>query len=132
MYTISLLHDIGKIVFYVCLPDYGETIKALNGNGKDIASLERETFGIDHQEIGCIIAIKWKFPDDFIKLYVIITKTRMQIEYGSIFRLVNAANRFAHSTHDPSSSEGFILEKEKDTIDSRGRQDNGIFTVRLI
>jgi putative nucleotidyltransferase with HDIG domain len=116
VYTISLLHDIGKIIFYVCLPDYGETIKALNGNGQDIASLEREAYGIDHQEIGRVIAIKWKFPADFINVIRHHHENQNADQYGSVFRLVNAANRFSHSTHDPSSSEGIILEKEKDAI----------------
>ena len=116
VYTISLLHDIGKIIFYICSPDYGEIMKTLNGNGQDIASLERDTYGVDHQEIGRVIAIKWKLPADFITVIRHHHEDQNADKFGSIFRLVNASNRFAHSTHDPSSSEGIILEKEKDTI----------------
>ena len=116
VYTISLLHDIGKIIFYVCSPDYGDRMKASNANGQDIASLERDTFGIDYQELGRVIAIKWKFPDEFIDIIRHHHEDQNVDKNGSIFRLVNASNRFAYSTHDPSSSEGIILEKEKDDI----------------
>lgn len=33
-------------------------MNALNANGQDIASLERETYGVDNQEIARVIVIK--------------------------------------------------------------------------
>jgi HD-like signal output (HDOD) protein len=32
-YTASLLHDIGKIVFYLAVPDYGEMLKETKAPG---------------------------------------------------------------------------------------------------
>jgi len=118
VYTISLLHDIGKIVFYLSSNEYGEIVRAARVDRKDLAMLERESFGIDHQELGYIIAIKWKFPDDFAQ----VIRHHHHDGHGSdgqssLFRLVRGANNFAHSTLDPQSPEGFILEKEKGNID---------------
>jgi len=117
VYTISLLHDIGKIVFYLSSNEYGEIIKAARVNGKDLAALERETFGVDHQELGSIIAIKWKFPNDFAQVIRHHHESNGNNGQSSLFRLVSAANMFAHSALDPQSPEGFILEKEKSRID---------------
>jgi putative nucleotidyltransferase with HDIG domain len=116
VYTISLLHDIGKIVFYLSCDDYGETVKTAAANGKDLAVMERETFGIDHQELGYIIAIKWKFPDDFAQIIRHHHDGHSSNGRDSLFRIVNGSNKFAHSALDPRSPEGFILEKEKGSI----------------
>ena len=117
VYTISLLHDIGKIIFYLSSSDYGEIIGEAAKNGKDLAALEKEIFGIDHQELGCIIAIKWKFPDDFARIIRHHHENQRNNGHDSLFRLVNGSNKFARSTLDPRSPEGFILEKEKGNID---------------
>jgi putative nucleotidyltransferase with HDIG domain len=116
-YTVSLLHDIGKIVFYLSFNDYSEMVKMARVNGKDLAILEKETFGIDHQELGYIIAIKWKFPDDFAQVIRHHHEDYSNNGCSSLFRLVKGSNSFAHSTLDPQSPEGFILEKEKGNID---------------
>jgi putative nucleotidyltransferase with HDIG domain len=117
VYTISLLHDIGKIVFYLSSNDYGEIVKAARVDRKDLAALERETFGTDHQELGYIVAIKWKFPDDFAQVIRHHHESLGNNGHSSLLRLVRGSNNFAHATLDPQSPEGFILEKEKGNID---------------
>ena len=117
VYTISLLHDIGKIVFYLSCNDYSEMVKTAKVDRKDLAVLEKETFGIDHQELGYIIAIKWKFPDDFAQVIRHHHENYNNNGRNSLSRLVKGANSFAHSILDPQSPEGFILEKEKGNID---------------
>ncbi|HVN95442.1 MAG TPA: HDOD domain-containing protein [Syntrophorhabdaceae bacterium] len=116
VYTVSLLHDLGKIVFYLSAPDYGEIMKQTKQNGKDTVAVEKEYFGIDHQELGYMIAVKWKFPHDFAHVIRYHHTSEAGDKYTTLFRLVNAANRFTHGTHNPQSPEGFILEKEKDNI----------------
>jgi len=116
VYTISLLHDIGKIVFYLSSDQYGDLINEAIKNKKDIAETERETFGIDHQELGYIIAIKWKFPDDFAQIIRHHHKERNGGAENSLMRLVSASNNFTHAALDPRSPESFILEKEKANI----------------
>jgi putative nucleotidyltransferase with HDIG domain len=117
VYTISLLHDIGKIVFYLCCTDYGEIVKAARVDRKDLAALERETFGTDHQELGYIIATKWKFPDDFAQVIRHHHESHSNNGHSSLFRLVKGSNSFAHAALDAQSPEGFILEKEKGNMD---------------
>jgi putative nucleotidyltransferase with HDIG domain len=117
VYTVSLLHDIGKIVFYLCAGEYTEIVKAAKDNKRDLAAMEKETFGIDHQEIGYIIAIKWKFPEDFAQVIRHHHEIHGNNGYEPLLRLVRGSNNFTHSTLNPQSPEGFILEKEKISID---------------
>ena len=116
IYTASLLHDIGKIVFYLAVQDYGALLKEANNGGGDIIGLERERFGIDHQEIGYIIAVKWKFPHDFEQIIRHHHGDNKGDGQDAMFRIVNIADRFTSNVAIPQSTETFILEKERNTI----------------
>lgn len=116
VYTASLLHDIGKIIFYLGAPDYGETLRQCKSTGADIILTEREKFGIDHQEIGYIVAVKWKFPNDFAQVIRRHHGNQNGDHQNALFRLVNAADNFSASTLKLESTEAFILDKERGAI----------------
>ncbi len=119
VYTVALLHDIGKIIFYLSSVDYPTAIKTAVEEKKDLAVFEQESFGIDHQELGYIVSVKWKFPDEFARVirYHHQKEAQSLNGYSSLARLVNGSNNFAHSTLDPHSPEAFILQKEQPNID---------------
>lgn len=116
VYTLSLLHDIGKIVFYLSCDEYGNLARRAHTEKIDDSVLEKDTFGIDHQELGRVIAIKWKFPEDF----ACVISHHHENGNGRCneypYRIINEANKFAHDVHDRQSAEGIILEKERDSI----------------
>ena len=64
-FTAAILHDIGKVVFYTFGDQYRKMIEEARKAGKGIHVLERETFGVDHQEVGYLISVKWRFPEEF-------------------------------------------------------------------
>jgi len=115
VYTASLLHDIGKIVFYLSAPEYGEMLREMRA-GSDILALEHERFGVDHQEIGYVIAVKWKFPNDFSRVIRRHHGDPGGEQEDALFRLINASDRFFARTLGAHSTEGFILEKERGAI----------------
>jgi putative nucleotidyltransferase with HDIG domain len=116
VYTISLLHDIGKVILYMNAENYGEVVREARNKGKEIHKLERDKFGTDHQEIGYIISVKWKFPDEFSHI-IRYHHEGGGDKYESLIRLVRTANRFSMSSNADLGSEGYILLKEKETID---------------
>lgn len=50
VFTIALLHDIGKTVLYMSADNYHAMIKESEAKGKALEAMEKERFGIDHQE----------------------------------------------------------------------------------
>jgi HD-like signal output (HDOD) protein len=82
--------------------------------------IESERFGIDHQETGNIIALKWKLPPVFIS----IIKSHHNndgggnTEYQDIKRLVYCADKFFYHRDRDAYPEAFILRKEMDGIDA--------------
>jgi len=116
VYTIALLHDIGKIVFYMSADNYSEIVKEADAHGKSITQLEKEHFGIDHQETGYAISLKWKFPLEFSNIIQYHHENANGTQYESLLKLVAAADRFSVSPNSVSGTEGYILMREKDTI----------------
>lgn len=67
-YICGLLHDMGKIVFESSHPEFIARIKK-NCETKNIPDqiFERLLAGVNHAEIGALIAEKWNFPDVIAK-----------------------------------------------------------------
>ncbi len=64
-FSVSILHDIGKVVFFT----YGERYRKIANEARlterDVCELERAEFGFDHQEVGHYLSTKWGFPEVF-------------------------------------------------------------------
>jgi putative nucleotidyltransferase with HDIG domain len=65
VFAISIVHDMGKTVFYAYDDRYRRLAKEASLGTRDLCKLERDQYGIDHQEIGHYMSIKWGFPREF-------------------------------------------------------------------
>ncbi|MCW8983316.1 MAG: HDOD domain-containing protein [Gammaproteobacteria bacterium] len=62
-FVASLLHDIGQMVVGQYMPDEFQSALAIcNEQEIPICEAEREIFGIDHAEIGAMLAESWQLP----------------------------------------------------------------------
>ncbi len=67
VYTACLLHDIGKMVLDVYARMYLQVdVNQIHKAGVRFVEAERRAFGIDHQELGRIIAHRWQFPKEVV------------------------------------------------------------------
>ena len=78
--------------------------------------MEKELYGIDHQEIGHAISIKWKLPLEFSNVMRHHHEDAKGAQYESLMKLVRTADRFSGSPNSATDRESFILLKEKDMI----------------
>ena len=63
LYTGALLHDVGKLVLGNYIEgDINSLVDLTLKEGLSLIEAEREVFGIDHAELGGIIAETWQFP----------------------------------------------------------------------
>jgi putative nucleotidyltransferase with HDIG domain len=67
VYVGGILHDMGKIIFFNVHPDLLENIRSFCTE-KNLPSntFENLSTGMNHAEIGALIADKWNFPEDLI------------------------------------------------------------------
>jgi putative nucleotidyltransferase with HDIG domain len=119
VYVGGILHDLGQIIIASLHPDLLEHIKKFCKE-KEIPSklLESFSLGLNHAEVGALIAKKWNFPEQLV-----------------------AAIRYHHAPFEPSEEHRDVvfcvylanciadMERERivyDQIDTRVLQDFGI------
>jgi HD-like signal output (HDOD) protein len=68
VYVAGILHDLGQIIVTYLHPDVMEQMERFC-NEKDIPTriLERFSFGLNHADVGALIAMKWNFPDQLVQ-----------------------------------------------------------------
>ena len=68
VYVAGILHDLGQIIVTYLHPDVMEQMTRFCKE-KDIPSriLERFSFGLNHADIGALIARKWNFPEQLVE-----------------------------------------------------------------
>lgn len=117
IFTLALLHDIGKVILYMYLEDYRYLIRGCNGKRRDLCAEERSRFGIDHQEIGYYMSMKWRFPSEFGKVIRYHHDNSNGGESEVLVNLIKAADTFADFPDADLGMEGLILMREKERID---------------
>jgi putative nucleotidyltransferase with HDIG domain len=63
LFTGALLHDVGKIILneYAGV-EYQAILRQVMGQNRSALEAEREVLGIDHAQIGKLLADRWQFP----------------------------------------------------------------------
>ncbi|HEY5954995.1 MAG TPA: HDOD domain-containing protein, partial [Polyangiaceae bacterium] len=63
-FTAGVLHDLGALVLARAFPEqYALLTSERMATGRSALSLELENWGIDHGEVGGIVACRWRLPD---------------------------------------------------------------------
>jgi len=115
VFTISILHDIGKVVFYALGGRYRGMVNEASLLAQDICGLERIEYGIDHQEVGHEMAIAWGFPEEFSD--AILTHHTPHDGKAPIIDIVRDADAFVCGREGRvPDRERAVLQNEKDRI----------------
>jgi HD-like signal output (HDOD) protein len=63
-FTAGVLHDLGALVIARSFPEqYGRLVSLREQTGRSAVSLELEEWGIDHGEVGGVVACRWNIPN---------------------------------------------------------------------
>jgi len=67
-FVAGLLHNIGKIVFAHFYPEnYAKVLETAKLLNKPDYRVEKELFGIDHSELGAMLADEWQLPERLVQ-----------------------------------------------------------------
>ena len=126
-FTASIFHDMGKVIFYTFGDQYRKTEEEARRSGKDIHTQEKEDFGIDHQEVGYFMAIKWRFPEEFSA--VIRGHHGRREGSNSLLDLVRVADAFVDNPRTDLGAEGIVLQGEKELIERETKRISELLGV---
>lgn len=117
LFTMGLLHDIGKLVldlfFY---DDYVTVLNQVSTRTDPIRVIEQETLGFDHADVGAILAAKWELPMhlvDVIQYHHAPKKSAACQEEAAVVNFADVLCRaknwgFPGDPHVPALAEGTI------------------------
>jgi putative nucleotidyltransferase with HDIG domain len=129
VFTASILHDIGKVVFCTFGEKYYKIEEDARQRNLDICDLEREEFGLDHQSVGFFMSKKWGFPDEISK--VIRNHHGPSGTPGSLLHIIRAADTFIDRPQADAGQEGAILLGEREKIADETRRISEYLNVDL-
>jgi putative nucleotidyltransferase with HDIG domain len=113
-FTVAIVHDIGKVVFYTFGDQYRAMTEKAKREGKSIHVLEKEAFGVDHQEVGYLMSVRWRFPEEFSRVIRRHHGTRDGMD--ALVDLIRVADTFVDDPSADLGAEGIILNSEKERI----------------
>lgn len=95
LYSAALLHDIGETVLSIYFSIYRKSGQSSPWDRGDVILSQRRALGIDHQELGGIIARNWKFPAEIAVAIEHHHNPEKAGQYGEITSLVYLADLMA-------------------------------------
>jgi len=112
MFTVGLLHDIGKLITAMRRPDDWEAIQELAENdGLPDVEAEDEYWGLDHAVIGSLVLKSWDLPADLVEPVNWHHAPDLAPEHSNESTVICLADYAAHAAEDPEGSYRGRVEK---------------------
>ncbi len=108
----GLMHDIGKVVLNIKMPDKMMTIvqEVYNSPGTTFTQVEQDIFGFSHAEVGQLVAKKWNFAAEIEEAIGFHHRPREATVLPHLSHVVNLANAFCHKLEiGPTKNPGLDL-----------------------
>ncbi len=68
LFTAGLLHDVGKTILNEHVADrFVEIVRRVKEDKLSFVEAEHNVLGFSHEEVGAMVAEKWKLPDDIVR-----------------------------------------------------------------
>ncbi|HOV87874.1 MAG TPA: HDOD domain-containing protein [Syntrophobacteraceae bacterium] len=120
-FTAAILHDIGKTILHHFVGAYFESIMALVGEKKKgFLDAEREVLGIDHQQLGERIALRWRLPSPVVTAIGFHHQPRQALVHQQLVSLVYLCDRMASAMGIGCGVDGLMQPNEDDVCIEMG------------
>lgn len=120
-YTAGLLHDIGKTVLHHYVSTYFDSIFSLVQKKKmRFLDAEREILGIDHQQLGTLIARRWRLPAEVATAVGHHHSPMEAPDNREVVSLVYVANRMVSALGIGCGADGFLQPNQDEVFSELG------------
>ncbi|MBI9044030.1 MAG: HDOD domain-containing protein [Anaerolineaceae bacterium] len=137
-YVAGLLHDMGKLLLdQFALADYARLFDLVQNYGLTFFQVEQKLFGINHAQVGSMMANKWNFPQPLVSA-IEFHHSPTGKKDNILASIVNVANAIAPADEETTKRLGkreinekalHSLKIEPDQIDSIKEELNQYFTM---
>ena len=126
-YTSGVMHDIGRLALSaVRAKEYAALLETHAGSAGSILQAERETFGLDHCEIGRQLIADWKLPRDLGDIVSLHHGPRQVDGAWAMSELISVSCRMADSAGFPAFP-GCEISPYADLLDQLPPRERGQF-----
>jgi putative nucleotidyltransferase with HDIG domain len=132
LYFVSgLIHDIGRLVFYLREPEMAATmLKAYTQNTqKPLYEYEIDTFGFDHGEVAGELLKQWDFPNSLIQAVKYHHHPKRADVYFADAALVNIADFVVHGLGIGNSGEVLVPAYLKEAMQRLDLPENALRSI---
>jgi HD-like signal output (HDOD) protein len=108
-FLAGVMHDIGRLVLFVCVPDEIRVAMARGEKEKKyLHMIEFEEFGFSHNRIGRELLVAWGLPKYLRDVASCHHQPVKALEFPHETSVVHVADILAHALHFGSSGERFV------------------------
>ena len=120
-YTAALLHDIGKTVLNFYVKSYFDSILSLvQEKGMRFLEAERHILGVDHQQLGALIARNWRLPGEVVTAIAYHHCPMDAKENNELVGLIYVANRMVSALGIGCGVDGFLQPNQDEVFIEMG------------
>ncbi len=113
MFTVGLLHDIGKLIMAMRCPDDWQAIYDMaEADEMSDVEAEDEYWGLDHAVVGSLVLKSWDLPADLVEPVNWHHSPALAPEHSNESAVVSLADCLAHVVEDPEKVEQMCREVE--------------------
>ena len=127
LFTAGLIHDIGKLIIYMAIPeDFFKIIQEAESSEIGICQVENNIIGTTHVEVGLRIIQKWMFPETLVAAVQFHHNPSEATNHKDFAFIIHTADILAHiSELEGEEEESPLIKEEYIKIINLG-ESNGI------
>lgn len=120
-FTAGILHDIGRLIFYLKLPELSRELLEENRSGSGLLhNIERDKIGFCHAEAGGALLKEWKLPLSLEEAVRFHHEPLLAVKFPVDAAIVHAADIISHAMQFGAGGEHFVPPIEAKAWESIG------------